>query len=404
MMVGHRGMRLGAGVEHLEAQVRHRGPGSAMPSKNSSSLRLASVPPSKPRHSRRRWPDQLVAGVDGDDVALRLRRPPPRRHRPRRPRRAPGRPATRNASTSGCIEASSGFARPRRPTCRAAAPIRWRRPGPGRRRRPGRARSSGRRRRRSRGSAGCPTAPASVRSRRRRRSARGRCGSGRRRRRPTRRAGSSPGTRTAASATSGPRGGGAPPRWAQRRARTPPRARGSDAACSPGCAARTARASVTAPRPRPGTRRRAASTPMRSAPIPDLARVADPAPGPPRCPRSLSTTIRVTSGAALQDGHLDGPLQRGGRGRAAVAAPEEAQLHGAELVVERQQLDVAPVASQERPHRGQRRLAPGPRATSGCRPWTSSRLRHQLVVGQLRRSAPGSRGPTRSTTRARPAP
>ena len=51
----HGGVRLGAGVHHLEVQVGHCAR-ALMSAKKSSSFRLASVPPSKPRHSIRRCP------------------------------------------------------------------------------------------------------------------------------------------------------------------------------------------------------------------------------------------------------------------------------------------------------------------------------------------------------------
>src|ERR1700733_330594 len=49
------GMRLGPGVDHLEAQAGHCAR-VLMSAKKSSSFRLASVPPSKPRQSIRRCP------------------------------------------------------------------------------------------------------------------------------------------------------------------------------------------------------------------------------------------------------------------------------------------------------------------------------------------------------------
>ena len=56
------------------------------------------------------------------------------------------------------------------------------------------------------------------------------------------------------------------------------------------------------------------------------------------------------SGRGIEDGSLDRRAQRDGRRGAAVATPEQAQVHGADTLVDVEQLDVATVAGEKRPH------------------------------------------------------
>ena len=60
----------------------------------------------------------------------------------------------------------------------------------------------------------------------------------------------------------------------------------------------------------------------------------------------------------LQDGHLDGTAQCGGRGRTPVAIAQEPELDGPQVIVDRQELDVTTVSAEEGSHGLERFLHP----------------------------------------------
>ena len=117
--------------------------------------------------------------------------------------------------------------------------------------------------------------------------------------------------------------------------------------------------------------------------------VTGPAPAGRR-PAS-STSMITISGAASTIARSTAELQRDRRRRAAVAAAEQPQVHRADVVVDVEQLDVAAVAGEERPHRLERRLDPrrsrSDRGAARARPagWRPARRRR---AGRAARATP----------------